>query len=404
MSSRWTRTIVETAGFAVKDEVIEMLKTRNTNEVLDYCLEQLYLEVPEDSKTERDAYRVYYAIACIVLVTSRPSQAEQLVPKLDKLVKGLLNMYSVKPRKSALSHMFQHLGLAKAYYYSQKGEIGRAILESSIGFAMSKNTLRVTVPLIGLSHANIVLQKGFAAEAAKIFGEVRQNPEWTIDTQLGFIGELRSLRISGQQEAALQLLASHKDKSMTEALEIYRRWDEAVLSIPSKGLQAIDDYASAGNLQDKGIYALNKLWLLARIGLVKDYGIKAQHLRQVFNRMLLKDLRFRYGTEVIEEFEKLLDASIPFERRLIQAQELYELLPKVDVETRLMTLAALSRWYERNDQRHMAFVLGEECRSLSLRLSGGKDDNLLSIYGYRGLREEASSAAVNEWIDRRVGT
>jgi len=46
--------------------------------------------------------------------------------------------------------------------------------------------------------------------------------------------------------------------------------------------------------------------------------------------------------------------------------------------------------------------MGEECRSLSLRLSGGRIDNLLAPYGYRGMKEEASVAAVNEWIDRRM--
>jgi hypothetical protein len=401
MSSRWTRTIIEAAGFAVKDEVISMLRTKSMAEVLDYCMEKVQSEVEGDQKPEHDAFRVYYAIAGIVLVTSRPSQAEVLVPKLDKFVKGLLNVYSVKPRKSALSHMYQHLGLAKAYYYSQKGEIGRAILESSIGFAMSKNTMRTTVPLIGLSHANIVLQKGFALEAAKIFAEVRQNPEWTFDTQLGFIGELRCLRISGQYEAARQLLVAFQDRKL-DILEPYRQFDAACLEIPVRGIQALEEYASKGSMLDKGIYAMNKLWLLARLGLIKDYGIKAMHLRQAFNKMLIKDLRFRYGTEVIEEFEKLLDTDVPFDRRLIQAQELYELLPKVDVETRLMTLAALSRWYERNDQRHMAFVMGEEYRSLCLRVSGGRQDNFLAPYGYRGLKEEASLAAVNEWIDRRV--
>jgi len=402
MTLRWTRTMIDQAAATIQQEVVDRLQQASHAEVLDYCLERLNFE-PEGKETpEGDAARVYYAIASIALVTSRPSHAEQLVPKLDKFVKGILAAYNVKPRKSTLSHMYQHLALAKAYYYSQKGEIGRAVLESSLGFAISKNTFRTGHAIVGLVHANIVLQKGFAAEAAKIFGDVRQGEGWGYEIQLALIAELRCLRLSGQFEAAKELCEAYRARPMIPAFEHLRDWDRVAIQVPEKGVYALEQYAQKGTLLEKGVYALNKLWLLNRIVSMKDFGIKGQHVRQAYNRMIIKDLRFRYGTEVIEEFEKILDTTIPFERRLIQAQGIFEMADKLDIETRVMTLAALSRWYERNDQRPMGFIVGEEYRALSLRLSAGKSDNVLEIYGFRGVREQASHAAVNDWLDKRA--
>jgi hypothetical protein len=390
--------MVEEAGFAVKDEVIQMVRTQDHKQVLDYCLMHLS-DMGHDRDPERDARRVYYGIASIVLVATRPTQADQLVPKLDKLVKSILLAYKVKPRISKLSHMYQHLALAKAYHYCSRGEISKAILESSIGFALSRNSARLVIPLMNLAHANIVLQKGCAQQAAEIFAEVRKRPEWGFEAQLGFIAELRSLRLSEQYEEACQLLKEHEDKTLFEGLRLFIDWETAILKARVEGIQVLETFAAEGSLLDKGIYALNKLWFFSKIVPMKDPGIRASHLRSVYQRMIIKDLRFRYGTEIIESFEAIYDVDIPFENRLAMAQDVMGGLDKVDIETRLMALATLSRWFERNDQKHMAFVAAEDYRSLSLRLSQGKNPNLLGAFGYEPLAHRLDDPKVLGWLE-----
>ncbi len=398
MQGKWTRAMIEEAGFAVKDEVIHMMRTEEQKLVLDHCLMKLS-DMGNDRDPERDARRVYYGIAGIVLVSSRPTQADQLVPKLDKLVRSILLAYKVKPRTSKLSHVYQHLALAKAYHYCSRGDISKAILESSIGFALSRNTVRLVIPLMNLAHANIVLQKGCAQQAAGIFAEVRKRPEWGFEAQLGYIAELRSLRLSEQYDEAHALLKSYEDKAMIDGLQLFIDWERIILQARTQGIQVLEQFAAEGSLLDKGIYALNKLWFFSRIVPMKDPGIKASHLRTVYQRMIIKDLRFRYGTEIIEAFESIYDAGIPFENRLAMAQEAMEGLDRVDIETRLMALATLTRWFERNDQKHMAFVAAEDYRSLSLRLSQGKNPNLLGVFGYEPLALRQNDQTVLGWLE-----
>jgi hypothetical protein len=398
MQGKWTRAMLEEAGFAVKDEVIQMVRTEDTRQVLEYCLMKLS-DIGSDRDAERDARRVYYGIASIVLVATRPTQADQLVPKLDKLIKSILLAYKVKPRTSKLSHMYQHLALAKAYHYCSRGEISKAILESSIGFALSRNSMRLVIPLMNLAHANIVLQKGCAQQAAGIFAEVRKRPEWGFEAQLGFIAELRCLRLSEQYEEAQRLLAEYQDRPLIDGLQSFIDWERTILKARVAGSQVLESFAAEGCLLDKGIYALNKLWFFHRIVPMKDPGIRASHLRTVYQRMIIKDLRFRYGTEIIEAFEAIYDAAIPFEKRLAIAQETMEGLDKVDIETRLMALATLTSWFARNDQKSMAFVAAEDYRSLSLRLSQGRNPNLLGIFGYEPLNRDNDDAAIFGWSE-----
>jgi hypothetical protein len=398
MQGKWTRAMVDEAAFAVKDEIIQRVRTEDHKQVLDDCLMQLS-DMASHRSPEQDAKRVYYGIASIVLVATRPTQADQLVPKLDKLVKSILLAYKVKPRTSKLSHMYQHLALAKAYHYCSRGDISKAILESSIGFALSRNSVRLVIPLMNLAHANIVLQKGCAQQAADIFAEVRKRPEWGFEAQLGFIAEIRSLRLSEQYEAAHQLLSDYQEKTLLEGLQLFIDWERVILKARVEGVPILEKFAAEGSLLDKGIYALNKLWFFSKILPMKDPGIKASHLRAVYQRMIIKDLRFRYGTEIIEAFEAIYDTDIPFENRLSMAQEAMEGLDKVDIETRLMALATLTRWFERNDQMHMAFVAAEDYRSLSLRLSQGKNPNLLGVFGFEPLATRMDGQTVLGWLE-----
>jgi hypothetical protein len=378
MQGKWTRAMVDEAAFAVKDEIIQRVRTEDHKQVLDDCLMQLS-DMASHRSPEQDAKRVYYGIASIVLVATRPTQADQLVPKLDKLVKSIL--------------------LAKAYHYCSRGDISKAILESSIGFALSRNSVRLVIPLMNLAHANIVLQKGCAQQAADIFAEVRKRPEWGFEAQLGFIAEIRSLRLSEQYEAAHQLLSDYQEKTLLEGLQLFIDWERVILKARVEGVPILEKFAAEGSLLDKGIYALNKLWFFSKILPMKDPGIKASHLRAVYQRMIIKDLRFRYGTEIIEAFEAIYDTDIPFENRLSMAQEAMEGLDKVDIETRLMALATLTRWFERNDQMHMAFVAAEDYRSLSLRLSQGKNPNLLGVFGFEPLATRMDGQTVLGWLE-----
>jgi hypothetical protein len=252
---------------------------------------------------------------------------------------------------------------------------------------------------MNLAHANIVLQKGCAQQAAEIFAEVRKRPEWGFEAQLGFIAELRSLRLSEQISEAHQLLKEYEDKVMIDGLRLFIDWERVILKARNEGIAVLEKFAAEGSLLDKGIYALNKLWFFSKIVPMKDPGIKAMHLRSVYQRMIIKDLRFRYGTEIIEAFEAIYDSEIPFENRLAMAQEAMEGLDKVDIETRLMALATLTRWFERNDQKHMAFVATEDYRSLSLRLSQGKNPNLLGAFGYEPLAQKLDDPTVLGWLE-----
>jgi hypothetical protein len=91
------------------------------------------------------------------------------------------------------------------------------------------------------------------------------------------------------------------------------------------------------------------------------------------------DQRQKAALKTLEIFESLDDSEISFDIRLGLAAQIAESRERLDIETRLLTLASLLRWLHRSNQKHLALTVLEDYQSLNLRLTHGQRKD---IFGF----------------------
>ncbi len=381
MKLKWSHELLQRISLEVRREVMEHLQSADSKSVLEFCLQKVLAEEADETPL-RDAYRVYYAVASIVLLAQHPSQAVHTVPKLERIVKTLLLRNKVKPRKSLLAHVYAHVAQAVSYFHSQQGALQTALWESAVGFTQSQSGIGDNLDEQRFHYALLLFEKGSALAAADIFQQLcetstRRGIRWQ-----ALLSRIRALRLAGhhkESEKILQDVLSHNSQTyLCEFLE----WEFTMQKLRLDGPEALVEWIRSVNPSSENISMLIKHQLWMRAHRCPSYStryIRSTSLKRHALKTGMIDQRQKAALKALEIFESLEDAEISFDIRLGLAAQIVEQNEKLDIETRLLALAALLRWLTRANQKHLALSVLEDYGSLNLRLTQGHSNDTFGL-------------------------
>ncbi len=373
MKIRWSVELLHRVAMEVKREVQLHLRAQDSKLVLEYCLQKVLEEEIEESPLH-DAYKVYYAVASIALLAQYPSQAIHTVPKLEKMIKTLLLRNKVKPRKSLLAHVYAHVAQAISYFHSQQGQLQSALWESAIGFTMSQSGSDVLLDEQHFHYAQLLLEKGSAVSAAEIFKRLLETSERRSIRMHSALQRMRALRLGGFVEGPDPLLHLPEDLD-SSFLGEHLEWERALARVPLEGPSVMVDWIRHTSPSGENLHLIirHHLWIRAhRSTSLGAKSFRSSSLKRHALKMGIVDQRQKTALKVLELFEYLEDTEVSFDVRLTHAAQILELTEKLDIETRVLALAALLRWLMRSNQKHLALTVLEEYQALGLRLSQGR--------------------------------
>lgn len=382
MMRKWTAELLHQVRDAVSSEIKAQLADRESKRVIEHCLEKV-LHEQESLDAERDAARVYYALSAIVLLAQHPTLAAQTVPKLEKMVKAILLMYKVRPRKSLLSFVYAQLAQALSHYHSQQGQLSNAVWEAALGFTLAQNAPDPAAAEQTFNFARLLAKKGSMQSAAQLLQRLLAQDLAEATLQRVQLELLRCLRLSGDRQAAAALLAKCdpllRGARESEATEADWAWERAMQAYANEGFQALENWARTAPTQASSALKLG-FWLRLKPGTPAALKIpKVARIKAASLKSEARDQSLKAAYKALEVVEDLFDVELSYDLRLSEAIELFHLGESLDVEFRLLSLVILFRWLNRHGQRHLALAVAEEYRALCLRLSQGQVFDVLGL-------------------------
>jgi hypothetical protein len=377
MASKWSLDLLNKACAAVEDEKAQALAERDPKLVLEEFLQKV-MDEPEAEDPVHDAYRVYYGIACIAMLADSAASSHALVPKLERIIKSLLLRNKVKPRKSQLGHVYRQVAEILGYYYCQKGDLDTAIWEVSIGHTLAQGSSQKAGEISQFTYAHLALNNGSAMLAGSLFRQLKEGTGSRFWYQVALVGEIKSLRLAGQHTYIPELLSDLNSLPGHARVKEHTLWENLMQDMPEN----LDAWIAA---QDEdtmrpSLAVRLALWLYAQQNPTAHLDtIKRLRKYRSFFKKIVLDQKTKVAIRAWEVIDTLYDSSIPFEVRLRHASSVMEMIGKMYIDARCMTLVALHRWVMRNSQSHLSLLVEEEYRSLSLRLSQGMSSDVLNL-------------------------
>ncbi len=377
MASKWSLDLLNKACMAVEDEKAQALAERDPKLVLEEFLQKV-MDEPETEDPVHDAYRVYYGIACIAMLADSAATSHALVPKLERIIKSLLLRNKVKPRKSQLGHVYRQVAEILGYYYCQKGDLDTAIWEVSIGHTLAQGSSQKPAEISQFTYAHLALNNGSAMLACSLFRQLKEGTGSKFWYQVALVGEIKSLRLAGHRALIPDLLKDLNSLPAHARVKEHTLWENLMHSLPHN----LDTWITE---QDEdtmrpSLAVRLALWLYAQPNPAQHLDtIKKLRKHRGFFKKLVMDQKTKVAIRAWEVLDTLYDSSIPFEVRLRHASSLMEMIGKMYIDARSMTLVALHRWVMRNSQSHLSLLVEEEYRSFSLRLSQGMNSDVLGL-------------------------
>jgi hypothetical protein len=377
MASKWSLELLNRACTDVEDEKALALAERDPKLVLEEFLQKV-MDEPADDDPVHDAYRVYYGIACIAMLADSAASSHALVPKLERIIKSLLLRNKVKPRKSQLGHVYRQVAEILGYYYCQKGDLDTAIWEVSIGHTLAQGSSQKPGEISQFTYAHLALNNGSAMLACSLFRQLKEGSTSKFWYQVALVGEIKSLRLAGHRALIPELLNDLNSLPGHARVKEHSLWENLMHAMP----EDLDAWIAA---QDEATMRPSlavrlALWLYAQPNPTAHLEtIKKLRKHRSFFKKLVLDQKTKVAIRAWEVVDTLYDSSIPFEVRLRHASTVMEMVGKMYIDARCMTLVALHRWVMRNSQSHLSLLVEEEYRSLSLRLSQGMNSDVLNL-------------------------
>ncbi|MDQ3233021.1 MAG: hypothetical protein M3Q07_14480 [Pseudobdellovibrionaceae bacterium] len=377
MAIKWSLDLLNKACTAVEEEKSRAMAAQDPKLVLEEFLRKVWDE-PREEDPVHDAYRVYYGIACIAMLADSPASSHALVPKLERIIKGLLLRNKVKPRKSQLGHVYRQVAEILGYYYCQKGDLDTAIWEVSIGHTLAQGSSQKPGEISQFTYAHLALNSGSAMLSCSLFRQLKEGTNSKFWYQVALVGEIKSLRLASQRLPIPALLAELNAQLIHPRVKEHVEWENFINEPPADPdtwIRNLDEDSMRPSLAVR-----LALWLYAQANPSAHLDtIKKLRKHRSFFKKLVLDQKTKTAIRAWEVIDTLYDISIPFEVRLRHASSVMEMIGNMYIDARCMTLVALHRWVMRNGQTHLSVMVEEEYRSISLRLSQGMHSDVLNL-------------------------
>jgi hypothetical protein len=302
------------------------------------------------------------------------------IQNLSDVATGALMTLGVGPRSGSASKLFSYLFLALSKSQRLRGQHWRSLWDLQLAEELAIDVPERGTVVQSLAFGFRALRLGHAELAGQHFVEVANRSAGT-DQILARLAYIKCLRLSGNVETSSKaadelILAPELKAAVTQELE----WEVLCRDVKRSGsLAAICDAVQRDASHFQATYFVEAvLWTYA-----SSDRRWAKRLMKV--RYLSKDKNFKPQQEgpayqLARVIENCHDDSIDLLKRIDDLGKIVsELDQQLGVDRVLLGYAAAARWLSRTDCSKLASIAIAEYRGLSLKLSSGRDSDVLGI-------------------------
>jgi hypothetical protein len=184
--------------------------------------------------------------------------------------------------------------------------------------------------------------------------------------ELACLEKIRTLRLSGRSEAAIEFMKT-LPSSFSQSAQRELEWERRILEGGPKKIEWL--LHAAATTHADSTYALDA-YFWARSGQCRDWG-------RALPRNFEGTSRFAKFARL---FEKLYDTGLSVSNRIeMLGRELERIKEVSSIEKELLVWAASARWLFRIKASGLAGVALDEYSALSLRVSRGRNPDVLGV-------------------------
>ena len=157
----WSISSIQETQEAIGSELLPYLQNETYLEGVQYCLHKI---LPLENNPLSDLSIICYIISTLNLVSYSEecaSEYKNMVTKLEKVAKALLDKNNIKAGKSKLSFLHGQIKQGVASILKNDGDTWGALWESSLGLILSRGSANPVQPFQHLSFAGQTIDRGF---------------------------------------------------------------------------------------------------------------------------------------------------------------------------------------------------------------------------------------------------
>jgi hypothetical protein len=382
MATKWRSREIEFEKKKLRSELEARFGAGSSeSEVAEYLLVQIF-----ESTLGSSTYGIWHFVRVmkvLILHKSAKCLSDSQISKLSKLAVQILQQAKVSSTDSTLAYLYGEVEIVLSQIAKNEGRHWFALWKSAVADSMigDSNPEGLGFRLLTIAHRE--LRVGDALSAINSFREAETRFEkLTREWWSARLGTVKALRMSGDTISALSLGASTQevdDQSMLgSSLEL--KWEQTIAGALLDG-----NFESVFSLLQSEIFE-NQTTYLVEAFFWRSLKSPGKDRRGVpkMSFLLRKDNKscreLGHFFEVALALERLEDRETP---RYVKLAALSDVLEQsrqlVSIDKELLTLACMSRWLAEHDESRMSKLIASEYRSICLKLSDGKDGDLLRL-------------------------
>lgn len=373
---RWTLAEVSRFKIAIKTE----LDQKNPAEKMPYILGRI-TEL-NHSQSAADGLQLFVFAMSALAQHERsgglhPSQIRDLI----NLAETTLKVFQIAPQTSRLAFLYGELSMMASQIYLKDGFFWKATWEQYVAMHLSGDALPGGKAYVDLLFGIKFLRLGHGARALDFFKDAEALGGAGDVWRLARIHRIRTLRLTGKHQEALQLIRATSHQHDNEDLQRELDWEMACCGIQeTQKLDLLHELVQKGSSHYQASYVLEfYFWALAVP--TTQWLSKTSRIRTLVRdeELGLKDSSFYYG--IARDLERAYDEKLNLTHRLQTLGGILEKLPQChSVDRQLLILAAVGRWLLRKKIKDLFEVTLLEYRSLCQKMSQGHSSDLLGLF------------------------
>lgn len=333
----------------------------------------------EDSSVGR-LRRFIYAISALIHHERFGCLTPRDIADLTDLAHTILKVQGIKPRESRLAGLYGDIHLIKSQIQRKEGNHWQAAWEQEFAWHLAGAQGSGGAGFQYLCMGNRALRLGQGPHALHRYYQALDETLTQEHRERTYLGLVQAYSLMGEVDKAKSVSSEVRAEIKNEWIVQELGWFDLISHAKSSGDWSMVLKATSKNGSHfLATYVVEAaLWpLVIQTKAYMDRAPQLQSLRRNKNLLIPK-----IGTwyEVGVDLQACYDTEIPLSLRLRKVSAIVESRHGLaNVEQELLVLCAVARWLVRSKSHDLGYLVLEEYRSLSLKLSAGHTSDALGV-------------------------
>ncbi len=376
-SKAWTSVNIERTRITTAKIVEQKCRAYSADKKLTYLAKQAQILESAPSDLEQ-LLRFFYILTMLEHHAEFGGLTPSRLTGLRNLACAILQTHGIKASDSQLSYLYSEIYLADARAFLGDGFAWRAAFEQQRALHLGRRGGRPVAAAIEFSLGQAALRLGQAELALDAFSEGESAGLSAEMTQLVRLQRVRATRLAGNLDAATAMLDAFSGSSPESANAESWQWERLIQSSQRSGdIGLLTRAVRKGQPHYLGARILEAA---LHVRAARETSIELS-LTAAAKLIQLKGLASegeRFLRSVALDFDDCYDPVVSLERSLAMLGKLAESSSRFScIDHELRFWVALARWAARHHMTQLAALATGHYRSLSLRLSSGRQADVL---------------------------